>query len=375
MEQVLSALGRSGGLTIEELSGELNHPHRRLEKALKLLEVDAAVEREGTQFLRTANRWTPDLMRSEQVTQHRRAELAQIKSYVEYDGCLMEFLARALDDPAPSRCGRCMNCARQTKRRSAPAPLVQMAVEFLRSDALVLEPRRQWPKPLLDEIQKVLPAAIERFENGRPKVMIPETLRAQEGRVLCIYGDAGWGQEVATGKYQSSRFSDALVSAAAELIRQKWNPQPPPQWLTAVPSQRHPELVEDFAQRLSARLGLLFVLALCKKRETRPQKEMQNSAMQLRNVLRAFQVIDATLGVASGSADAERSWPTTVQNWIRQLATRLGSGPTLPPVPVLLIDDVVDSRWTLTLGAVLLRQHGSGPVYPFALAKASLRGS
>ena len=62
-----------------------------LEKALKLLEVDGAVQREGTKFSRTANRWTPDLMRSEQVTQQRRNELAQIKSYVEHTGCLMEF--------------------------------------------------------------------------------------------------------------------------------------------------------------------------------------------------------------------------------------------------------------------------------------------
>jgi ATP-dependent DNA helicase RecQ len=44
-------------------------------------------------------------------------------------------------------------------------------------------------------------------------------------------------------------------------------------------------------------------------------------------------------------------------------------------VPVLLVDDMVDSGWTLTLAAVLLQHHGSGPVYPFALAKASPRGS
>ena len=41
---------------------------------------------------------------------------------------------------------------------------------------------------------------------------------------------------------------------------------------------------------------------------------------------------------------------------------------------MLLVDDVVDSGWTLTLLAVMLQQHGSGPVYPFALAKASPRG-
>jgi ATP-dependent DNA helicase RecQ len=57
-----------------------------------------------------------------------------------------------------------------------------------------------------------------------------------------------------------------------------------------------------------------------------------------------------------------------------QLSSKLGSAPILPPVPMLLVDDMVDSGWTLTLAAVLLRQHGSGPVYPFALAKASPRG-
>jgi ATP-dependent DNA helicase RecQ len=36
--------------------------------------------------------------------------------------------------------------------------------------------------------------------------------------------------------------------------------------------------------------------------------------------------------------------------------------------PVLLIDDIVDSRWTFTVVAALLRQAGSGPVCPLALA-------
>jgi ATP-dependent DNA helicase RecQ len=36
--------------------------------------------------------------------------------------------------------------------------------------------------------------------------------------------------------------------------------------------------------------------------------------------------------------------------------------------PVLLIDDMVDSRWTLTVAAWLLRQNGSGAVWPLALA-------
>lgn len=40
------------------------------------------------------------------------------------------------------------------------------------------------------------------------------------------------------------------------------------------------------------------------------------------------------------------------------------------PSAVLLVDDMVDSRWTLTLAAWLLRSNGSGPVWPLALARS-----
>ena len=33
-----------------------------------------------------------------------------------------------------------------------------------------------------------------------------------------------------------------------------------------------------------------------------------------------------------------------------------------------IIDDVIDSGWTLTVGGHLLRSHGAGDVYPFAFA-------
>src|SRR5205807_2412156 len=103
---------------------------------------------------------------------------------------------------------------------------------------------------------------------------------------------------------------------------------------------------------------------------TAPQKEMQNGAMQLRNILKAFQVIEprSDPGQSSGLA-------ALVHRVSKQVHSVLGARPVLPPVPVLLVDDVVDSGWTLTLSAILLRAHGSGPVFPFALAKASLRGS
>jgi ATP-dependent DNA helicase RecQ len=347
LEEVVRELAKSNGMTVEELSGELNYPYTTLEKALKLLEVDGAVEREGSKYLRTANRWKPDVARAERVTQHRLDELAEIKGYVEHTGCLMEFLSRALDDPTAAPCGKCMNCTGKTQRNSPPQELVQAAVNFLRSDTLILEPRLKWPKPVVEEIAKAWPAAVEFFDTGKPKAMMPKALCAEEGRALCVYGDAGWGEAVAHGKYEVGGFSETLITASAELIQRIWKPTPAPEWVTAIPSQRHSELVREFAERLAEKLGLPFLPALHKRGQTPPQKEMQNSAMQVRNLLRAFDIV----GVTSAP-----------------------KGFKIPTGPVLLVDDVVDSRWTLTWTAVLLRQHGSGPVYPFALAKASLRG-
>jgi ATP-dependent DNA helicase RecQ len=375
MSGVLRVLGKAGTLTVDEIGAELNYGRRAMEKALKLLEVDGAVEHEKKGYSRTANPWHADAARYEQVTQRRRAEVAEIKRYVEHGGCLMEFLSRALDDPAAAPCGKCMNCTGKTKRASVPPTLVQAAVDFLRHDALVLEPRIWWPKPALGELDKVLPGALERYESGKPKMVIPERLRAQAGRVLCMYGDAGWGHEVARGKYQTGVFSEALVTAAAELIQSKWKPDPPPQWVTAIPSRRHTELMRDFAQRLAASLGLPFVPALRQCRETQPQKEMRSSTLQLRNVLRAFEVAEAPAMVPSEAQTAPRGLTRMFQQVARRVGARFGNGPTLPPVPVLLVDDMVDSGWTLTLAAVLLQHQGSGPVYPFALAKASPRGS
>jgi len=375
MKDVLKVLEKSGMLTLDQIGAELNYYRGAMEKALKLLEVDGAVQHEKDGWSRTANKWKYEAERFEQVTRLRRAELDEMKQYVEHPGCLMEFLSRALDDPSAAPCGKCMNCTGKTQRRTVPVDLAQAAVDFLRYDALVLEPRRFWPKPVLPDLETRLPGALERFASGRPKVVIPEKLRAQPGRVLCIYGDAGWGRQVAQGKYETGRFADALVKASAELLSSKWKPEPAPQWVTAIPSESHAQLLRDFAQRLAAELGLPFVEALRKARGARPQKEMQNSPMQLRNVLKAFQVLNVPSLAQGHAARPAGGFARAINQLAQQLAGTPASKPTVPPFPVLLVDDMVDSGWTLTLAAVLLQHHGSGPVHPFALAKASPRGS
>ncbi len=323
MHEVVALLRSADGLTVNEIANKLNFAWGTIEKALKLLELDGAVARRERRYV-TANRWSPDPLHVEEVTRQRLRELEEMQHYVMHDGCLMEFLARALDDPSASRCGRCMNCVKKQPKRSVDEALRQRAYEFLRSASLVIEPRRQWPSGASELLK------------GR----IPEELRAWPGRVLSIYGDAGWGREVARCKYQVGEFSESLVTASAELIVARWKPDPPPAWVTAVPSLRDPRLAYTFARRLADKLGLPFAPVLRKKSERPPQKTMENSAQQLRNLIDAFEIVAQ-----------------------------------MPAGPVLLIDDVIDSRWTITVVAWLLRNNGSGPVHPFALASAAVGGS
>jgi ATP-dependent DNA helicase RecQ len=229
-----------------------------------------------------------------------------------------------------------MNCTGQTQRHEIPRQTVLAAVEFLRGDEIVIESRKQWPAAALDEIQKVMPDAIQLTQRGKPSTTIPEALRPQQGRALSIYGDAGWGRAVAEGKYGAKHFSDELAQATARLLRERWRPEPFPEWITCVPSKRQPTLVLDFANRLAGILNITFIPVIAKDRETEPQKSMENSTQQVRNLLGAFSV-----------------------------------GRDILNAPVLLVDDVIDSGWTITMIAALLRLKGSGPVFPLALARAT----
>jgi ATP-dependent DNA helicase RecQ len=166
MMQVLRELELGAGASINELMARLNYRRGVIEKALKLLEVDGAVMRDRTIFVRTTNTWAPNLLRSEQVTQSRREELAEIRRYVDHDGCLMEFLARSLDDPSPGRCDKCMNCSRSAKRQPVPDELIRNAVQFLRGDNVNTDPRKQWPRAVLSELQQAMPAAVGYSKEG-----------------------------------------------------------------------------------------------------------------------------------------------------------------------------------------------------------------
>ncbi len=325
---VLDALEESDGKSINELQNQLNMRQSQIEQVLKVLsvEVPSPFIKVGSKWHRTAAEFELDRERIHRLSGQREREWQEFQEYVDTDDCFMEYLGRMLDDPAGERCGKCANCMEKPViATTVEHPLEVEAVRFLRRSELPFEPRARISKGTLPTYG---------FPNDR---LVPE-LQASEGRILSQWGDAGWGAVVAEDK-ESGHFRDELVRAVAEMIRERWQPDPPAKWVTCVPSLRCPALVPDFARRLASTLQLPFCDVIQKVRDCPPQKQQENTFHQCRNLDGAFKVVDSV------SAS-----------------------------PVLLIDDVIDSRWTMTVLAALLQHSGSGLVYPVGLASASSGG-
>lgn len=319
--EVIHALeANADGLSVLELMTRVNLSRGRIDKTISLLSLEspAPIAKQGTKWQLTASILSDSFWeRAERLTALRKAEQRQMQEYVGLADGHMAFLINALDGDA-SMVGPSVLPALPV---DVDAATVAAAITFLRRTSLPIEPRRQWPSFGMPEYDV--------------KGKIPMEQQAQPGMALSIWGDAGWGGLVRSGKYRDGRFSDDLVAACVTMIRQ-WNPQPAPAWVTCVPSLRHPDLVPDFAQRLATALSIPFRVILKKIRSTPEQKTMANGTLQARNV-------DGSLALTDELVRGD---------------------------PVLLVDDMVDSRWTMTVAAWLLRSGGSGPVWPMALAEA-----
>src|SRR3954454_14166988 len=233
-----------------------------------------------------------------------------MREYAQTDSCLMEILRRELDDPMAAPCGRCARCTGESRARVPDRELVLKAQAFLRGQRLVLGPRKQLPD-------------MKRIDKAE---------QLADGWALSRLGDGGWGGQVRNER-ESGSYSDQLVAPLVDLLASQ-SPDPPFEWVAAVPSLRAPDLVPSFARRVAEGLGLPYVDAVQRVRDSPPQAEMHNSAQQSRNVGGAFEI--------------------TVP---------------IPDTPCLLIDDIWDSGWTMTVLAQLLRTEGSGEVCGAVLAQ------
>jgi ATP-dependent DNA helicase RecQ len=329
-EQVRAVLGVLAGadrpLSTAALEPMVDLRRTRLELMLKVLDVDGAVRRVKGGWEATGADWRYDRERHRRIAQARTAEQAAMREYEETASCRMEFLRRCLDDPHAGRCGRCDRCTATPVAAGVSPEALSAAQAFLGRPGVPVAPRKLWPTGL---------AAVGVPLSGR----IPPAEQAAAGRAVGRLSDLGWGARLrsllAEGAPDQAA-PGALLDAVVEVLK-AWahgdDPWPArPAAVVAVGSRRRPELVRSVAAHVAAvgRLPLLGTVSVGTESGSRA-----NSAQRVRALYDSITVPAEVSAALAG--------------------------------PVLLVDDYVDSGWTMAMVARELRLAGAIAVLPLAL--------
>lgn len=321
MTDVIQVIQSHQGISLSEIEKYINMKPAKIRSCIKYLLVKGDIYEEKKKYYKAARPWNPDLEKSNEITKIREHELLQMQEFINHNNCYMEFIAKVLDDPTAKICGKCRNCVgKPLIPEDVSKELVLSAQQFIREDFNVIEPRKKWPSG--------------KYIDGSNKIQ--SEFLCEQGRVLSNYGDAGWGILVADGKYKNNYFDDQLVEASYSLLKDYVRDNNI-EWITNVSSLRHPLLVKSFTERLAAKLELKYYDTVEKVKDSICQKDLNNSYLQCENAFNSFEVNFSY-----------------IEN-------------------VLLVDDMVDSKWTFTVCGYKLRKNGSGKVFPFALANSAGR--
>ncbi|MCA6092543.1 RecQ family ATP-dependent DNA helicase [Streptomyces sp. SCA3-4] len=336
---VLAASERPVSLPALEPQVELRRS--RLETMLKVLDVDGAVHRVRGGWTATGEPWVYDAERYAWVARQREAEQQAMRDYATTTQCRMEFLRRQLDDEEAAPCGRCDNCAAPRFGADVSAGSLDASRGELGRPGVEVEPRRMWPTGM---------PAVGVDLKGR----IPAGEQAATGRALGRLSDIGWGNRLrpllaphAPDVDIPDDVADAVVTVLADWARGSggWASGAPdaparPVGVVTVASRTRPRLIHSLGEHI-ARVGRMPLLGTVDygRAEEDTRVPRTNSAQRLR-------ALDGALTVPPALAEA--------------LATAGG--------PVLLVDDLADTGWTLAVAARLLRRSGAAEVFPLVLA-------
>jgi ATP-dependent DNA helicase RecQ len=334
VRSVLANLSPDRPLSTPALEPLVDLRRARLELMLKVLDVDGAVRRTRGGWLATGEPWTYDTARLRRVAEARTAEQ---KSMIEYAGtttCRMEFLRRCLDDPEAKPCGRCDTCTEPLFDAEVSSGSLSAAHAFLGRPGLEISPKKMWPTGM-ESVGVPVKGKIAPAEQIAP------------GRAVGRLSDLGWGGRlralVAPGAADGP-IPDDLTAAVVEVLKawahgdDRWSERPVA--VVAVGSGTRPQLVRSLAERISTigRLPLLGTLTSTHVSDTGPRG---NSAQRVRALHDAFSVPPELAAALAGTNG-----------------------------PILLVDDLVDSGWTMVLAGQALRRAGATAVLPLALAVA-----
>jgi len=296
----------------------------RLEMVLKVLDVDGAVRRVKGGWVSTGQAWVYDEARYRRLDEARRREQQAMLDYEVTDGCRMAFLRAQLDDPdlaEGERCGRCDNCCGASWAADVAAAAVEAAEQRLRRPGIEISPRKQWP-------------------TGMAKLGIELSGRITDGplpgRTIGRLTDLGWGTRLRRLIDEPDQPVPAEVLKAAVAVLADWNWATRPAAVMGIDSSTHPLLIGSLVDGL-AELGRLTNLGILRYQPGRRPVTAANSAYRV--------------------AALSGTWSEP--------------GITGATGPVLLIDDVTDTGWTMTMAARVLRHAGVAEVLPFALASTN----
>ncbi|MDJ0378862.1 DEAD/DEAH box helicase [Cryobacterium sp. PH31-L1] len=330
---VIGALEAAGApLSTPALEARVDLRRTPLELLLKVLDVDGAVHRVKGGWQSTGRPWVYDQERYERIAAARLGEQRAMLEFESTTGCRMEFLQRALDDDTAVACGRCDNCQGIWYSSEVAEGAAATAAQSLDRVGVAIDVRAQWPTGM---------SSLGVAATG--KIALSD--RAEPGRALARLTDLGWGgplRDLFETQAADAAAPPAMLAACVRVLAE-WGWAQRPAAIVVVPSRRHPFLIDSVAESL-ANVGRLPWLGALSWANGGPTGESGgNSAYRLSSVWDRFTV---------GPELAQALAPFTGH-------------------PILLIDDLVDSRWTVTVASRVLRQHGASAVLPFALAVRS----
>lgn len=294
----------------------------RLEMVLKVLDVDGAVRRVKGGWVSTGQPWTYDEERYRKLDDARKREQQAMLDYLVTDECRMSFLRRQLDDPTLTdgeRCGRCDNCAGASHAADIDPAAAETIRQRLLRPGVEIAPRKQWPTGLA----KLGVDLSGRIAGG-----------AAPGRAIGRLTDLGWGARLRTllDAPDDAVPNDIVDAAVKVLAAWDWNTRPVA--VIGLDSDRHRKLIGSLVDRL-AQLGKLTNLGTLRYTPARRPVSAANSAYRVAALQNSWERPDGVRGA------------------------------------VLLVDDITDTGWTLTMAAQVLRAAGASQVMPLTLASVS----
>ncbi|MCG5468882.1 DEAD/DEAH box helicase [Micromonospora sp. LAH09] len=332
---VLAALHPDRPLSTQALEPLVDLRRTRLELMLKVLDVDGAVRRVRGGWLATGEPWVYDEARLRRVAEARTVEQQAMREYATTSDCRMRYLRERLDDTGATDCGRCDRCADPLFSADVSTAALAAAQTFLGRPGVEIAPKKLWPTGL-DAVGVPLKGRIAPAEQALP------------GRAVGRLSDLGWGgrlRDLVGPEAPDAPLPDDVASAVVEVLK-AWShgddPWPRrPVGVVAVGSRRRPRLVGSLAERIAAVGRLPLLGEVTPTGPGGPAGPRGNSAQRVRALHDAF-TVPADLAEALAGLDG----------------------------PVLLVDDLIDSGWTMTLVARALRRAGAPDVLPLALAVA-----